>query len=130
MEKKWTVTGLFLLIAGIILGAFGAHALKDAIDDTELLASYETGVRYQLINAIIFLIVPFIAQRFSIETKLVYWLSLIGVLLFSVSIYLLTIRGLIGMDGIKSVAGPLTPLGGSLMIAGWAVLLVRVIRKS
>lgn len=129
MEKKWTVTGLLLLITGIILGAFGAHALKDAIHDPEMHLSYETGVRYQLFHALAFLIVPFIAKRFEVETKLIYGLVLTGILLFSVSIYLLTIRGLIGMDGLKMVAGPLTPLGGSLMIIGWSVLLVRILRK-
>jgi len=128
MERKWIITGLILLITGIILGAFGAHALKDIIADQEKLAAFETGVRYQLIHAVAFLIVPFIANYIGVNSKWTYGLLLAGVLFFSFSIYMLTLRDVIGMPGLKFF-GPVTPLGGLLLILGWTILLVNIIRK-
>jgi uncharacterized membrane protein YgdD (TMEM256/DUF423 family) len=129
MERKWIITGLILLITGIILGAFGAHALKDLIHDADRLAAFETGVRYQLIHAVAFLSVPFIAKQFGFDPKWPFRLLLAGVLFFSCSIYLLTMRDLWGLGGITKVIGPITPLGGLLMILGWTILLLNVIRK-
>ncbi|MBI3238536.1 MAG: DUF423 domain-containing protein [Flavobacteriia bacterium] len=129
MERKWIITGLVLLITGIILGAFGAHALKDIIHDQERLASFETGVRYQLIHGVAFLSLPFIAKQFQLDTKWVYRLLLIGVLFFSVSIYGLTMRDVWSLGGLAKVFGPITPVGGLLLIIGWGILLVQVIRK-
>ena len=118
-----------MLITGIILGAFGAHALKDLIDDKERLVSFETGVRYQLIHGVAFLSLPFIARHFNLDTKWVYRLLLTGILFFSVSIYFLTMRDLWSLGAAAKVFGPITPVGGLLMIAGWSILLVQVIRK-
>jgi len=129
MERKWIVTGLMLLITGIILGAFGAHALKDIIQDPARLISYETGVRYQLIHAVAFLAVPFILRHFSLEGKWMYRLLLTGVLFFSCSIYLLTMRDIWHLGGFGKAMGPITPIGGLLMILGWTLLLVAIIRK-
>jgi uncharacterized membrane protein YgdD (TMEM256/DUF423 family) len=129
MERKWIITGLVLLITGIILGAFGAHALKNIIHDQERLASFETGVRYQLIHGVAFLSLPFIAKQFQLDTKWVYRLLLIGVLFFSVSIYGLTMRDVWSLGGLAKVFGPITPIGGLLLIIGWGILLVQVIRK-
>jgi uncharacterized membrane protein YgdD (TMEM256/DUF423 family) len=129
MEKKWVITGLVLLITGIVLGAFGAHALKNIIHDTDRLASFETGVRYQLIHGAAFLSVPFIARHFGLEARWTYRLLLTGVLFFSVSIYLLTMRDVWGLGGMAKVLGPVTPLGGLMLIAGWIVLLSGVARK-
>lgn len=127
MEKKWIVTGLILLITGIILGAFGAHVLKDIISDPVKLASFETGVRYQLINAVAFLVIPTISNKYALSLKAVYALLLGGILMFSVSIYLLTMKDVWGMEWLKFF-GPVTPLGGTLLIVGWSILLIKVIR--
>lgn len=128
MEKKWIITGLFLLITGIILGAFGAHALKELIAE-ERLISYETGVRYQLLHAIAFLVVPFIADRFQLNTKWSFRLLLIGVLFFSGSIYLLAMKDAWALGSVAKVLGPVTPVGGLLLIIGWTLLLVQLVRK-
>lgn len=129
MERKWIITGLVLLITGIILGAFGAHALKDIIHDQERLASFETGVRYQLIHGVAFLSLPFIARHFDLDTKWVYRLLLTGIIFFSVSIYFLTMRDVWSLGSSAKVFGPITPIGGLLLIIGWAILLLKVIRK-
>jgi uncharacterized membrane protein YgdD (TMEM256/DUF423 family) len=128
MEKKWIVTGLVLLITGIILGAFGAHGLKRIIHDQEWLVSFETGVRYQLIHGVAFLSVPFILKHFGFDSRWAYRLLLLGVLFFSGSLYLLSLRFSL-VPGSFKVFGPVTPIGGLLLIIGWTILLAGVVRK-
>lgn len=126
--KRWIATGLVLMIFGIILGAFGAHSVKTLVSDEKLLVAFETAVRYQLIHALAFLIIPFILKYFQLISKTAYWLLLIGVILFSGSIYLLVVRDIEAAEWLR-FAGPVTPIGGLLLIAGWIVLLVKVVRK-
>ena len=128
MERKWIIAGLLLLITGIALGAFGAHALKDLIADPGKLVIFETGVRYQLLHAIGFLIVPFVARHYAVNTKWIFRFLLAGVLCFSVSLYMLSLKGLLEIPEFRFF-GPVTPLGGLLMILGWTALLVHVMRK-
>lgn len=128
MEKKWYITGLILIISGIILGAFGAHALKDALKNHEALNVFEVGVRYQLLQGILFLIAPVLLNKYTLGGKLIFRFALIGTCLFSGSIYVLTLRHLIDMDALRFIAGPLTPLGGLCMIVGWTILLVQIVR--
>lgn len=128
MERKWIVSGLSLLIIGIILGAFGAHALKELIAE-ERLISYETGVRYQLLHAVAFLIIPFVSERFQLNTKWSFRLLLTGVCFFSFSIYLLAMKDVWHLESMAKILGPITPVGGLLMIIGWMLLLVQVVRK-
>lgn len=128
MERKWIIAGLLLLITGIVLGAFGAHALKELITEPGKLVIFETGVRYQLIHALGFLVVPFVARHYAVNTKWIFRFLLAGVLCFSVSLYMLTLKDLLEIPGIKFF-GPVTPFGGLLMILGWTVLLAHVIRK-
>lgn len=117
----------FYGFTAVILGAFGAHALKARLSP-ERLISFETGVRYQLIHAVVLLLIALLAARAPSA-----WLTAsgrliaIGVPLFSVSIYLLATRDLLGMPGLSRL-GPVTPLGGLLMILGWLTLLVWSVR--
>jgi uncharacterized membrane protein YgdD (TMEM256/DUF423 family) len=129
MEKRWTVAGLILLIIAIVLGAFGAHALKDILHDAEKLQSFETGVRYQFFNGLAFLAMSSISQRFQLYTKTSFRLILTGVLLFSLSIYVLILAHISGMEVLRKIAGPITPIGGLFMIIGWTLVLVQVIRS-
>ena len=129
MEKKWIIIALLFIITAIILGAFGAHALKEIIHENERLVSFETGVRYQLLHGIALLTLPFIAKQFEIDTKWVFRLLIMGVLFFSCSIYLLTMRDVWQLGGITKILGPITPIGGLLMIIGWSLLLVKIVRK-
>jgi len=124
--KKAIVTGLVLLIIGIVLGAFGAHGLKGKVSP-EKIASFEVGVRYQLIHALGFLALAALKPFFQFSLKAVYTLILLGVLLFSGSIYGLTLQELAGLH-LGKVFGPMTPFGGLLLIIGWTVLLVKVAR--
>lgn len=128
MNRTYLTTAVVLILMAIVLGAFGAHGLKEILPPEKLI-SFETGVRYQMYQGLGLLILGFNAASLSSSVKWVFRLILIGVLLFSGSIYLLALEPWIGVPG--SVLGPVTPLGGVLMIAGWAVLLVGFLyRKS
>ena len=126
-QKKFILTGLILIITGIILGAFGAHGLKGKVS-IEKLTAYETGVRYQLFNAVGLLALAGTSSlfRFSIQASL--WFILTGVLLFSGSIYAMTFQELM-QEPVSKILGPITPLGGLMMIVGWLLILIQVMRQ-
>jgi len=122
------IVSAFYGLTGVILGAFGAHALKDRLNPAQLL-SYETGVRYQLIHAVAMMVVAMLAG--SAGSSLLKWagqLFAVGVFLFSFSIYLLATREMTGLVSWKWL-GPVTPLGGLCLISGWLILLVWAIRQ-
>lgn len=125
--KRIAITALVLLILGIILGAFGAHGLKGKVS-VEKIASFEVGVRYQMINAIALLALASLRVKISGSLRVAFLLVLLGVILFSGSIYGLTFQP--NPSGITKVLGPITPLGGLLMIIGWILVLWRVMKTS
>ena len=125
MYKPALITGTLFAMLSVILGAFGAHALK-AVLTPELLNSFETGVRYQLYHGLALLFAGLYAKP-GVKAVTTCWIS--GVILFSGSIYLLVaLKGTlqIGLGGL----GLLTPIGGVLLIAGWASLLYALLRKN
>ena len=125
MKKTLLITGALLGLLAVILGAFGAHGLKESLSP-EALNSFETGVRYQMYHAILMLIAGASFPLRENVLKTLFYLLLSGILLFSGSIYLLTTKPLTGID-ITAVAW-VTPIGGALLIAGWAVLLFNFIK--
>jgi len=103
----------------VIFGAFGAHALKKKMSE-DLLKSFETGVKYQMYHAIALLVLPQLIPFQSGLEQSIVWCFIIGVLLFSFSIYGLCLTA---MNGNKwRFLGPVTPLGGLLLVAGWLAL--------
>lgn len=126
MERKIIATAAFFGMTAVMLDAFGAHKLKELLEP-ELLASFRTGARYQMYHAFFLLFVglyPSISQK---ARKTMYWLTIIGIVFFSGSLYLLSTRHISGVD--FSVIGWVTPVGGMLLIAAWAVLLINFVRK-
>jgi uncharacterized membrane protein YgdD (TMEM256/DUF423 family) len=115
-------TLIFASILGglaVIFGAFGAHALKKILSE-EQLKSFETGVKYQMYHAIALLIIGF---NFNLETaseKYMVYSFMVGILLFSFSIYGLVISS--AKNRKLTFLGPITPLGGLLLIVGWSLL--------
>lgn len=123
MERKGIVKAGFLGVIGVIFGAFGAHALKDFLD-FEKLVSFNTGVRYQLIHALAILITVLLYCKYNLKQfKIANNLFFIGVLLFSGSIYLLALKDFMGTPWLKFL-GPVTPIGGTLIIAGWVFVIL------
>lgn len=105
----------------IILGAFGAHALKKILNE-EQLKSFETGVKYQMYHAIVLLIIGFSLDSNATNYTAIVWCYIIGILLFSFSIYALVITSAKGKK--MKFLGPVTPLGGLTLLVGWILLFV------
>ena len=126
MEKKIILTAIFLGLTAIILGAFGAHALKKVLTEAQL-QSFEVGVRYQMYHALFLLFIGVFTFLNEKERLIIFWLTLSGVLLFSGSIYLLATNGLTHLK--TKWLGPITPLGGVLLIAAWSYLFYSVLSK-
>jgi len=105
---------------GIILGAFGAHAFRKILSE-EKLASFEVGVRYQMYSAFFLLVVGFQFDFVQYAERLAVYGVTIGTLLFSVSIYFLSFAEYWKKN--LRFLGPITPLGGLLMIIGWLAAL-------
>ncbi|WCK54418.1 DUF423 domain-containing protein [Aneurinibacillus sp. Ricciae_BoGa-3] len=122
MFRLFIVLGSLNMFLSVALGAFGAHGLKGKIS-ADMLAVYETGVHYHMIHAIALLIIAFIGEKF-IGTSLPAWsgwLMQIGIILFSGSLYALSISGI-------RILGAITPIGGVAFLAGWVLLVIAAIK--
>ena len=126
MDRKIISTGAVLGMIAIILGAFGAHALKKVLSIEEL-STFETGVRYQMYHALFLIFIGIINELSQKTKKIIYNLVVFGVLLFSGSIYLLATNTLTSFD--FKVIGFITPIGGLLLILAWGVLLFHTLMK-
>ena len=126
MDRKIISTGAVLGMIAIILGAFGAHALKKVLSIEEL-STFETGVRYQMYHAFFLLFIGMINELSQKAKKIIYNLVVFGVLLFSGSIYVLATNSLTSFD--FKIIGFITPIGGLLLILAWVVLLFHFIKK-
>jgi uncharacterized membrane protein YgdD (TMEM256/DUF423 family) len=114
--RRFALIGAILGFVGVLLGAFGAHALKGRLGP-EALAAWHTAQQYQLLHALALLVVALIlrlglAGRGAVVAA---WCFLLGICLFSGSLYLLALTGIRGF-------GLVTPFGGLSLLAGWAVL--------
>jgi uncharacterized membrane protein YgdD (TMEM256/DUF423 family) len=115
MDRVFFSIGCVLGFLGVALGAFAAHALKARLAP-ELLATFETGVRYQLIHALALLAVAWAHSRWPGRVLSAGgWLFVVGTLLFSGSLYALSLSGVHAL-------GAVTPFGGLAFLAGWLCL--------
>jgi uncharacterized membrane protein YgdD (TMEM256/DUF423 family) len=125
MNKKLLITGTILGLLSVILGAFGAHGLK-ALISAENIQTFETGVRYQMYHALLLL---FVGSSSLIQPKnktLIFYLTVIGIVFFSGSIYGLATNSLTTFDFTNIAL--ITPVGGLLLILAWAVLLINFLK--
>ena len=118
MDKKIILTALVFGFISIVLGAFGAHALKKVLT-SELLSSFEVGVRYMMYHALFLLFVSTTTFMEMKQKNIVFYLTLFGTILFSGSIFLLSSSGVTGLS--FKFLGPITPIGGLLLIASWVI---------
>jgi len=122
MDRTFLFFGSLLGFLGVAFGAFGAHALKGRLS-ADMLVVFETGVRYQMYHAFAILIVAAAIGRIGDANLLVLagWFFVAGVLLFSGSLYVLSLSGV-------GVLGAITPVGGLLFLIGWACLALFALR--
>ena len=128
MHKKplHLLFGSFFALTAVIIGAFGAHALKEHLEP-EKLTSFETGVRYQMYHALVLVMIGLKGHSFHLKfEKAIVTLFGLGIVLFSFSIYLLNIQEHLGL-AIKWL-WPITPIGGIMLILGWFLLLMDAIQ--
>ncbi len=117
-QQQVIALGGFLAMLSVILGAFGAHLLKELLSPDKL-ESFQTGVRYQFFHGIALILVGILWQLTKIsQLKVAAYLFLSGTLLFSGSIYLLSCNNILGIEH-WTFLGPVTPLGGISYIVGW-----------
>ena len=119
MERRIISIAAFMGMTAIILGAFGAHALKKQLS-VDQLASFETGVKYQLYHALFLLFVGMNTLMYEKAKKTVLRLVVFGIVFFSGSIYLLTTKPISGID--FKFIGIITPIGGALLILAWSLI--------
>jgi uncharacterized membrane protein YgdD (TMEM256/DUF423 family) len=128
MQKIFLVTGTVLSGLAVALGAFGAHGLKKIVSP-ETVATYQTGVQYQMYHALALLLVGILAEKLSgsfIHYSGLFFLG--GIVLFSGSLYLIV--SLQAMNkAIPVPVGIATPVGGLFFILGWILLLIEIIKK-
>ena len=113
--------GALLGAVAVILGAFGAHALKSQLSP-EQLTTYQTGILYHFIHVFAILVVGLLIGEAN-NQKLLYagWFFILGILFFSGSLYLLSCKAILGIESWRFL-GPITPIGGIFFIVGWILL--------
>ncbi|KQS89260.1 DUF423 domain-containing protein [Chryseobacterium sp. Leaf394] len=126
MKTITLVFGAAFGMLSVILGAFGAHALKKILS-VERLESFETGVRYQMYAAFFLLIAGYILKFDTSSQKWISILMIAGTMLFSFSIYGLSLQDHFGLN--LKFLGPITPLGGLFMILAWLMLIFYFVKN-
>ena len=126
MENKYFKIGVIFAFLSVILGASGAHLLKDLLSVTEL-SSFKTGVRYQMFHALGIIILSLNQDKFTDKLNRVLQIMSLGVILFSFSIYLLSLQNILNIS--LSFLGVITPLGGLFLITSW-MLLFFIVKKN
>ena len=122
MNKLFLLSGSILGFLGVGIGAFGAHAFKPMLDASGRVDTFETGVRYLFYHAIALVLVGILSKEFPVKTVTYSGYSfLFGVLVFSGSLFLICFTGI-------KVFGAVAPIGGTLMILGWALLFWSVLK--
>ena len=116
---------------GVVLGALGAHALVGKIDPGQI-DSFKTGVRYQVWHSLAILLIQVIPEK-TLSQKVkntVSGLFIFGIIFFSLSIYLLSTRAIFGLEDSLGFLGPVTPIGGLILILSWIYLAIQLSLKS
>ena len=120
MDRTFLLAGGVAGLIAVGFGAFGAHGLRGRLTP-EMLAVFETGVRYHMYHALALLLTAALAPRTPGKADIAFraagWLFVAGIALFSGSLYLLAVTGV-------TVFGAITPIGGVALLAGWASLVV------
>lgn len=120
MPKTFLILGALNVFFCIALGAFGAHGLKKMLS-ADMLTVYQTGIQYHFYHAIGIIIIGLLLLHFP-KSRLIPisgWLMLVGIVLFSLSLYVLSLTGIRGL-------GMITPFGGVSFLSAWALLIYAI----
>jgi len=111
-QKVWIIIAGFIGFTGVALGAFGAHRLSDQLS-SEMLSIYKTGVLYHLIHSVAILAIAFYGNKLLYKSAMMF---VIGILLFSLSLYIYAQTG-------NKLFAMITPIGGIFLLIGWALII-------
>ena len=125
MNKQITTLAVFYIFTAILLGAFGAHGIKDFVSE-ELIITFDKGVKYLMYSGLGLLILALNDNKFEFSLKLNYILIILGSILFSVNLFIYTFHE--ATPVLKNFVH-IVPIGGLLMIIGWGSLGVKLLRK-
>ena len=121
MTKTLLLSGLFFCCFSVLMGAFGAHVLKDKLSEYSM-SIYDKAVFYQVLHAIGILVVSILGQVFNTQDfNIAGWFFIIGILLFSGSLFILSVTEIKWL-------GAITPIGGVMFIVGWFLLFFKVLK--
>jgi uncharacterized membrane protein YgdD (TMEM256/DUF423 family) len=129
MHKNYLIAAAIFGGLAVALGAFGAHGLESITSDEKVLHGFQTGVQYQMYHALALIAVAMLFDK--LPANWMKWAGtcfIAGIILFSGSLYLLTFFKIQESSAVKFV-GPITPLGGLFLIAGWLCLLIAGVKK-
>jgi len=121
--KIFIKISIIFCVTSVILGAFGAHYLKNLLS-TEQLSSFQTAIRHQMFHGLSILILSLNNNKFTSKLKISLSLMSLGIIFFSFSIYLLSLQNTFNLN--LSYLGPITPIGGVFLITSWILLLFNV----
>lgn len=121
MIKLYLLLGSAFCMLSVVLGAFAAHGLKRHVSEYAI-GIFKTASEYQMSHGLALIVVA-VMMRWGINVSAAGWLFTLGIVLFSGSLYLLALTGLKWL-------GPITPIGGVCLIAGWSVLLYKIAKHS
>jgi uncharacterized membrane protein YgdD (TMEM256/DUF423 family) len=122
MNKLFLLAGSVLGMLGVGLGAFGAHAFKAMLESTGRFDTYETGIKYMFYHALALVLVGILAKDFTAKTLTYSGYSFIfGTIIFTGSLLLICFTGI-------KIFGAVAPIGGTLMLVGWALLFYTVLK--
>ena len=130
MNRTFLILASIFGAAGVALGAFGAHGLQRITTDEKILHGYQTAVQYQMYHTLALLAIGIIYEK--LPGKWMKWAGncfMSGIILFSGSLYILTILQVRGSSAVRFI-GPITPLGGVFFIMGWMFLFAAVYKKN
>lgn len=123
MNKFFILAGSITGMLGVALGAFGAHAFKSFLESSGRLDTYETAVKYMFYHSLALILIGILHKEFPVTAiNNSGWAFLIGIIIFSGSLFLLCATGI-------KVLGAITPIGGVAMIAGWLLLFLGVYKS-
>lgn len=119
-SKKVLITASIIGAMGVLLGAFGAHGLKPLLVENHKLATFETAVTYHFYHTFALLALGILYDRLNHKrVRICFWLFMTGTIVFSGSLYALSVTNI-------SVLGAITPIGGILLVMGWIYMALAI----
>jgi len=128
-HKKSIFFASLLGALAVMLGAFGAHSLKEVLSERQL-GAYQTGITYHFYHIFAIFIGAWVYDKYrQTKTKWAIRCFFIGIVLFSGSLYLLSCKDILGLGAFQKILGPITPIGGVFFIIAWILLALSVLNQ-